>query len=185
MAQFDASKDYYATLEASADAPRAEIERRYRRLAAQHHPDRGGDEERMKALNEAYGVLRNDVARDAYDEARREPEEFDDFIVNSTPAARADAFGGRLAEAALCLFAGVLLMFLVRLHYVMYLWPLALLAGGLILFGVWIAHAAISGARAQLKDAHPARRFVWAQEIVFWLVVASGACGLAFALVAI
>ena len=37
------SKDYYALLGASEDASPREIERLYKRLAHQRHPDRGGD----------------------------------------------------------------------------------------------------------------------------------------------
>src|ERR1043165_10074691 len=50
-------KDYYSILGAGREATREEIERRYKRLAQQHHPDRGGDEEEMKTLNEAWRVL--------------------------------------------------------------------------------------------------------------------------------
>lgn len=36
-----------------------EIERAYRKKAKLHHPDRGGDEDAMRALNEAYTRLRS------------------------------------------------------------------------------------------------------------------------------
>lgn len=36
---------------------RKEIVERYHQLAKEFHPDRGGDPEKMKALNEAYQVL--------------------------------------------------------------------------------------------------------------------------------
>lgn len=35
-----------------------EIERAYKRKAKIHHPDRGGDEDTMRALNEAYNRLK-------------------------------------------------------------------------------------------------------------------------------
>jgi DnaJ-domain-containing protein 1 len=41
-----------------ADATAAQIKQRYRNLALQHHPDRGGDEARMSEINAAYRVLR-------------------------------------------------------------------------------------------------------------------------------
>src|SRR6185369_14651270 len=34
------------------------------------HPDRGGSEEQMKSLNEAYGVLKNSTSRRAYDDSQ-------------------------------------------------------------------------------------------------------------------
>jgi DnaJ-domain-containing protein 1 len=42
----------------SASAPWEEIERAYRRKARKHHPDHGGDEDAMRALNEAYSQLK-------------------------------------------------------------------------------------------------------------------------------
>ncbi|MBX6424050.1 DnaJ domain-containing protein [Thermosulfurimonas sp. F29] len=39
------------------ETTRAEIRRAYRRLAARYHPDRAGDAEKMRALNEAYRLL--------------------------------------------------------------------------------------------------------------------------------
>jgi DnaJ-class molecular chaperone len=47
------NRDYYEILGASDAASPREIERLYKRLAHQRHPDRGGTEEDMKTLNEA------------------------------------------------------------------------------------------------------------------------------------
>ena len=71
MAEGDTEKDYYGLLGARDDAPRDEIGRRYKRLAAERHPDRGGSEEQMKELNEAYRVLGAAAARQAYAARRR------------------------------------------------------------------------------------------------------------------
>src|ERR1051325_313697 len=71
MSQFDASKDYYSILGAGVDASAGDIERLYKRKAVERLPDRGGDEEEMKSLNEAYGVLKDERARRAYDAERR------------------------------------------------------------------------------------------------------------------
>jgi DnaJ-domain-containing protein 1 len=43
----------------ASTATPAEIRSRYRTLALQHHPDRGGDEARMREINAAYTALRN------------------------------------------------------------------------------------------------------------------------------
>ena len=62
----DMEKDYYSILGASRTASQDEIEQLYKRLAMRHHPDRGGDADEMKAINEAYRVLGNTASRSAY-----------------------------------------------------------------------------------------------------------------------
>ena len=55
-------KDYYQTLGVEPGAGDAEIKTAYRRLARKYHPDvskEAGAEERFKAINEAYEVLRD------------------------------------------------------------------------------------------------------------------------------
>lgn len=44
----------YRLMGLSASAPWEDIERAYRKKAKVHHPDHGGDEDAMRALNEAY-----------------------------------------------------------------------------------------------------------------------------------
>lgn len=46
-----------------------DIKRAYRRAALTHHPDRGGDQQRMKQVNAAYEVLSDPVRRAEYDQA--------------------------------------------------------------------------------------------------------------------
>jgi hypothetical protein len=50
----------------------------------------------------------------------------------------------------------------------------ALLAGALVLFGVWMAHAAMTYARGAYAPEHFARRSWWAQELAFWGATLSG-----------
>jgi curved DNA-binding protein CbpA len=67
--------DPYAALEARHDATDAQIKRRWRELAREHHPDRAaGDADaaatltaRMARINAAYDVLRDSGRRAAYD----------------------------------------------------------------------------------------------------------------------
>ena len=63
-------KDYYAILGVSREASQEEIKKAYRRLALKYHPDRNpGDkeaEERFKEINEAYAVLSDPAAGDAF-----------------------------------------------------------------------------------------------------------------------
>jgi len=47
-----------AVLGLAADADLDDAQRRYRELAMQHHPDRGGDPARFQAIREAIAVLR-------------------------------------------------------------------------------------------------------------------------------
>jgi len=75
MGSSEEAKNYYAILGAAEDASQYEIERFYKRLAIRHHPDRGGDAECMKAINEAYQVLGNEAARRAYDASRNRTDE--------------------------------------------------------------------------------------------------------------
>lgn len=48
----------YRLLGLSPSAKWDEIERAYRAKAKKHHPDHGGDEDAMRALNEAYAMLK-------------------------------------------------------------------------------------------------------------------------------
>ncbi len=47
----------------SPSSPWEEIERAYRQKAKIHHPDRGGDEDTMRALNEAYSLIKKSRGR--------------------------------------------------------------------------------------------------------------------------
>ena len=60
-------KDYYATLGVARNASEEDIKRAYRRLASQHHPDRGGDTARFQEIQEAYATLSDAGRRSAYD----------------------------------------------------------------------------------------------------------------------
>ena len=62
------NKDYYKILSVDRNSSKDEIKRAYRKLAHQHHPDKGGDEKKFKEINEAYQVLSNDEKRQHYDQ---------------------------------------------------------------------------------------------------------------------
>lgn len=59
--------DHYATLGVARTASQDEIKRAFRRLASQHHPDKGGDTARFQTIQAAYDVLGDEVKRAAYD----------------------------------------------------------------------------------------------------------------------
>ncbi len=178
------ARNYYEILGASEDASARDIERLYKRAAHKAHPDRGGAEEDMKTLNEAYSVLRNERTRKEYD-ARRCVPRAEVFTVNSRPVAREVGWYGQLLSALMCLVLGLLLLFLVRFNGLWFLWPLSILAAGVILFGVMIAHSAMTNARGSTGHDHPLRRFRYACEILFWLVVAAGGYGVYLILTAV
>lgn len=46
-------------LELNIGANEKEIKKAYRKLAHKYHPDKGGDEVKMKEVNEAYAILTN------------------------------------------------------------------------------------------------------------------------------
>jgi DnaJ-domain-containing protein 1 len=59
--------DYYEVLEVSPKARQSVIEKAYRALMREDHPDQGGDVARAQLINEAYQVLRDPEARARYD----------------------------------------------------------------------------------------------------------------------
>tara|TARA_Y100000768_G_scaffold117157_1_gene86529 strand:- start:3811 stop:4698 length:888 start_codon:yes stop_codon:yes gene_type:complete len=68
-------KDYYSVLGVSPDANEKQIQKAYRKLARDLHPDQNpGDtkaEERFKDVSAAYDVIGDPSTRSKYDEARR------------------------------------------------------------------------------------------------------------------
>ena len=65
--------DLYRILGVTASADTTTIRNAYRDRARRHHPDAGGDERRMMALNKAWAILRDPKRRDAYDREQRRP----------------------------------------------------------------------------------------------------------------
>lgn len=62
-----AAKDYYAILGVSKTASEDDIKKAFRRLAHEHHPDKGGDQQKFKDVNEAYQILSDKQKRATYD----------------------------------------------------------------------------------------------------------------------
>lgn len=76
-------KDYYAILGVNKQATDSEIKKAYRKLASQHHPDRGGDTETFKQVQEAYDILSDSSKRAEYDNPQgffSQRRNFDDIM---------------------------------------------------------------------------------------------------------
>jgi len=82
-----AKKDYYEVLGVGKSASDDEIKKAFRRLAVQHHPDRGGSEDDFKEVNEAYEVLKDHDKRKRYDQ-------FGHAGVGSSASSSGDPFAG-------------------------------------------------------------------------------------------
>lgn len=63
-------KNYYQILGLEKSATAAEIKKAFRRLASQHHPDKGGDTQKFQEIQEAYSVLGDESKRAEYDNPR-------------------------------------------------------------------------------------------------------------------
>jgi hypothetical protein len=188
MSQFDSKKDYYGVLGVDKQASPREIYRQYKRQAARHHPDRGGSEEQMKSLNEAYTVLKDPAARRLYDDSRT----YDDtrrtrsrvnpqtagFAPASAPAARDLGVMGQLLSALLCLVGGLFLLVLVRFQWMWFLWPLAILAVSVVGFGVLLARSAMVAVNDSLPRTNRLKRHTRILEFAFWAVIITTGYGL-------
>lgn len=64
---------HYATLGVDKTATQSEIKKAYRKLSMQHHPDRGGDENRFKEIADAYAVIGDESKRQQYDAMQDNP----------------------------------------------------------------------------------------------------------------
>ena len=66
-------ENYYSVLGVSENATQDEIKKAYKKLAVQHHPDKGGNEETFKKISEAYETLGDSEKKQQYDSQRNNP----------------------------------------------------------------------------------------------------------------
>ena len=59
--------DHYKTLGVAKNATPDDIKKAYRKLASQHHPDKGGDTSTFQTIEEAYRILSDPDKRNQYD----------------------------------------------------------------------------------------------------------------------
>ena len=187
MSEFDSKKDYYGILGADERTPGRELERLYKRMAARSHPDKGGSEEEMKILNEAYRVLRNEDTKRDYDAERikRSHVAHAAFVPRASPTAQDVGLFGHGLNALLCLLVGLFLLFLVRLQWMFFLWPLLILAAFVILFGILMARSTMRAMNASLPLSNRFRRYTRLQAALFWIAVMGSGYGLYLLLTAI
>jgi DnaJ-class molecular chaperone len=62
--------NYYEILGVSKQATEDEIKKAYRKLASQHHPDKGGDKVKFQEIQSAYATLSDEQKRQQYDNPR-------------------------------------------------------------------------------------------------------------------
>jgi curved DNA-binding protein len=63
-------KDYYNILGVDASASEDQIRQAYKRLAMQHHPDRGGDAAQFQEIQEAYSTLTDPAKRSQWEQQK-------------------------------------------------------------------------------------------------------------------
>lgn len=67
------TENYYNILGVNENATQDEIKKAYRKLAIEHHPDKGGSEDKFKSISQAYDVLGDEQKRTQYDNQRKNP----------------------------------------------------------------------------------------------------------------
>ena len=66
---------FYKELGVAKDASPSEIKKAYHKLSREHHPDKGGDEEKFKQIQEAFDCLKDPEKRELYDRGGKEAVE--------------------------------------------------------------------------------------------------------------
>jgi molecular chaperone DnaJ len=66
-------ENYYNVLGVSENATQEEIKKAFRQKSKEHHPDRGGNEEEFKKINEAYSAIGDEQKRAEYDNQKNNP----------------------------------------------------------------------------------------------------------------
>ena len=92
--------DYYSILGVPRNVSDKDLKKAYKQKSMQHHPDRGGNEEEFKKINEAYSTLKDPQKRAEYDnpQVRMNSQNFNGSFN--------DAFGNNFADVFNSMFGG-------------------------------------------------------------------------------
>lgn len=101
--------NYYQTLGVDRNATQDDIKRAYRKMAAKHHPDKGGDTAKFQQIEEAYRILSDPASRQMHDNPPPQgfgqfggfPPGFEDFFTQAFGGGNSpfgDIFGRRTAQ---------------------------------------------------------------------------------------
>lgn len=113
-------------------------------------------------------MLKNTETRREYDAQRGKPSVA--FVAASTPTAHDVGLLGQGLSAFFCLLVGLFLLILVRSQWIWFLWPLAILAVLVIMFGVVMARGTMRAVNASLPTSNRFRRHTRVHEIIFWSI---------------
>jgi len=93
--------NHYETLQLSPSATQETVEKMFRFLASQFHPDAGGDKEQFNAIVASFEVLRDQEARAVYDLEMKHQQSENDRLVEHSKQAGPDT---AIRHELLCLF---------------------------------------------------------------------------------
>lgn len=95
--------NFYSVLGVSEKATQDEIKKAYRKLAVEHHPDKGGSEDTFKKISEAYDTLGDENKRRQYDNRNQNPfsngfNPFEDLFGNQFYTSRKRGVADKIIE---------------------------------------------------------------------------------------
>ena len=93
--------NHYETLQLNKNASQETIEKMFRFLASQYHPDAGGDKDKFNGVVAAFEVLRDPQARATYDIQLKHQSDEDGRLVEHSKQAGPDT---AIRHELLCLF---------------------------------------------------------------------------------